>query len=133
LQHRHREPRNYGSCYRPDTLNDEKPTGSGNELALADRVIHMSHNNAVGRNNRATEKERAGGYSTSERAKQSEGRLSIKLPQINSGPCDYMGGRHGPSQSDWHRGDCDNNRDYAERSEAGRVGRRQKELTDYSG
>ena len=44
-----------------------------------------------------------------------------------------MGGRHGPSQSDRHQGECDNDRDYAERSEARRVGRREKELSDDSG
>jgi hypothetical protein len=46
-----------------------------------------------------------------------------KPPQADPGATGFVGGCQHLSQSDWHQGDCDNDRDYAERSEKRRPGR----------
>src|SRR5260370_29839316 len=84
------------------------------------------------REDRAQGEECARRHSTQEGGHQSERRLPIQLSEANPDFPAFLGRRDGLSQSDRHQGDCDNDRDYAEGSEAGRVGRREKELSQDS-
>ena len=64
-----------------------------------------------------------------EAATSPKGDCFIQPLQVDPDAPALMGWRHGLNQSDRHRGECDNDRDYAERSEARQVGRREKELS----
>ena len=81
------------------------------------------------RKDRAQGEERTCGHPAQGGGHESEGRLLIQPLQVDPDAPALMGWRHGLNQSDRHQGECDNDRDYAERSEARQVGRREKELS----